>query len=127
MDNVNNINEQEPKENQGFWRPANIVLLSILALIIAGGVYFTLNFLGPMPTITVLSEHQQCDVDDDCVNTGTQCSCDCGTAVNKEFSDYYLDQLDKACDNYQGRMCSMICDYEITCDNGVCAKHEINN
>jgi len=124
MDTIDNQSESQ-KKDQGFWRPANIIVLSILALIIAGGIYFVFAYTGAIPKIVIQSEHQQCSVDEDCSTVMTKCSCDCGSPVHKDYVDYYSEKVDKACKNFKGMMCSMDCNYKITCDSGVCAKHEV--
>jgi len=123
--NISDNQDEQQKKDQGFWRPANIIVLSILAIIIAGGVYFIFAYTSAVPKIIIQSEHQQCSIDDDCTMVMTKCSCDCGTAVNKEYVDDYSKKVDNACEHYSGMMCSMICNYKVTCDSGVCTKHEV--
>ena len=50
----------------------------------------------------------------------TQCSCDCGVAVNKAAWERYIDIGDKTCKNYNGPICSMLCLGTPKCINNVC-------
>lgn len=101
-----------------------IILIAIFTLVVLGGLFFLWKF-GGSPRINVDPTHQQCVADDDCVMVSTMCSCDCGTPVHKDYEEYYDDKIRKKCENYSGLMCSMRCNYAVTCDSGMCTKHEV--
>lgn len=101
-----------------------IILIAIPVLVVLGGLFFLWKF-GGLPRINVDPAHQRCVADDDCVMVSTMCSCDCGTPVHKDYEEYYDDKIQEKCENYSGLMCSITCNYAVTCDSGVCTKHEV--
>ena len=61
---------------------------------------------------------QICSIDSDCVIVQNDCSCGCGSSVNKQsFGKYSI------CENYQGARCALACppNVQAYCNQGVCA------
>ena len=70
MNGVTN-NKQPPKSVKKFWQPANIIVVSILTIIVAGGAYL-IWVSGGTPRVIIDSAHQQCTTDTDCVMVMTE-------------------------------------------------------
>lgn len=106
--------------------PIKIILLIIIifVIIVIAGVIFVIFYFTPIKSISIDPGHQTCQVDNDCTTVFTKCSCDCGSPVNKAYLEKYKQQRDKACKNYNGVRCSMICDYETKCANNKCTMVE---
>lgn len=64
---------------------------------------------------------QYCQTDNDCVMAVTECSCDCGTPINKANQQKYSDIRATKCKNYVGVMCGMSCDHKLSCVSNRCA------
>lgn len=114
----------EPLPKKGL-KTSTIVVLIIFGVLVVAAIVFTFYFArAPGDVVTIDPAHQQCSSDTDCTLASTKCSCDCGTAVNKEYQQYYHEQLTKECENYSGFVCSVYCNYEIKCVSGVCTRTE---
>ena len=72
--------------------------------------------------ITILEEDLFCNTNADCTSTSTHCNqCDCGSPVNVQSKNKYLDLFKKTCENYQGGGCDRFCPTVIqTCVNNKC-------
>lgn len=73
----------------------------------------------PLPT-EVISSDNSCEVDADCVMAMVECSSDCGVPINKIHWQEYLDEQEKKCEFYSGKMCKMSCEQELKCINKIC-------
>ena len=111
MEENNKIKQES--NGKSFWRPGNIIILSVLAVIFIAAIYYIFLGIGS-PSLTVDPVHQQCINNNDCVMVATQCSCDCGTPVHKQYEEYYDSKVQKKCENYRGMLCSMACNYKLT-------------
>jgi hypothetical protein len=73
-----------------------------------------------IPGVKVDPADQTCSSAADCAIAATQCSCDCGSPVNRKHVTKYADAVQRLCKDYHGMMCKMACDETATCDHGVC-------
>ena len=72
------------------------------------------------PVLKIDPKDQECDKDEDCILTMVKCSCDCGLPVNRAHLQKYLDEQEKMCEDYEGKMCKMNCDQKLGCIHHIC-------
>ena len=104
-----------------------ILIFTALGTIILGGGYMIANYskwcgqdLNSDRKIIINKEHKICQIDSDCAHIMTECSCNCGQAVNKKYKDEYDKLRDLKCGSYQGKLCSMICNGIPKCVDNIC-------
>ena len=80
----------------------------------------TISNAQPMPSVQINIEDRSCSKDSDCEIVSTQCSCSCGEGVNKLHAEKYREQLSKLCATYDGKMCKVLCEATLKCQDKVC-------
>ena len=82
----------------------------------------TFKFLGPVQSkVSVQIAEQSCRANQDCTKVNTECSCGCGSSVNKTYENKYKQLYESTCANYKGPICDIYCDNLVSkCINGKC-------
>lgn len=73
-----------------------------------------------MPTLQIEPSDRSCTQDSDCELIATQCSCSCGEGVNKNHAHKYAGKLEKLCKSYQGKVCKVLCNGTVKCQERLC-------
>lgn len=78
------------------------------------------------PVIEIDPNHQSCEIDSDCVKVGIQCACHCGSAVNAQYKQIYLDIRREVCAGYNGPLCMMVCEVAPACIENQCVLKDLS-
>jgi len=98
-----------------------VIKVVLTILLVTALLLFLVNRLFNRGEIKIDLIHQDCQTKEDCVYLKTHCSCDCGSAVNKNYCEFYEKRVNFLCSAYIGKECKMFCNKEVVCKEGKCA------